>query len=424
MKPLNSLKGNFSPPGDKSISHRLALMSLIAKGSMQLSNFSSCDDVNTSLKAIEKLGCDVKKTSQEVIIRGANRRLTHGADIDCGNSGTTMRLLMGILSANRGIFHLDGDESLRKRPMERIAEPLRLMNAYIDTEDGKAPIRIMGGKLKGIEYELPVASAQLKSAILLAGFQAINSTTIIEPAPSRDHTERLFKELGATIIKKGNQITLKYLMWTQTDLVLPNSYYVPGDISSAAFFLCAAAILPDSDIIAEHVLLNPTRTGVLNVLKRMNARIEIDQKGEEPEPWGNVRSIFSSHLKACQIQADEIPSLVDEVPILSLVATQAHGTTIFHGVSELRIKETDRLSAIASELGKMGANITAEKDTLIIKGPTKLNPVPLLESYDDHRIAMTLRLAGLLSGQSPEIKGENCIAISYPNFHETLTQLS
>lgn len=414
-----SLKGAFSPPGDKSISHRFALMSLLAEGECRLTNCASGADVRSSLDAVSLLGSEVRYEADSVIIRGAYGATRTEAHIDCGNSGTTMRLLMGVLAGKRGEFVLDGDESLRKRPMERVAIPLRRMGAQINTTEGKSPVRIHGEQLTGITYELPVASAQLKSAVLLAGIQADASTSVKEMIPSRDHTERLIRLFGGTISSADGVVQVE-----QSSLVFPDSFYIPGDPSSAAFFLCAAAIVPESEVTAEGVLLNPTRTGFVQVLKRMGARLAIQPSREAAEPWGTVIASYSSQLAGCEVNAEEIPSLVDEVPILALVATQATGRTVFHGVGELRVKESDRLAAVASQLGLMGAHIVAGEDTLIIEGPTALKPAQHLDAFDDHRIAMTLRLASVLVGTDAQIEGERSVAISYPGFHDTLKGLN
>jgi 3-phosphoshikimate 1-carboxyvinyltransferase len=412
------LKGVFSPPGDKSISHRLALMSLLASGEVRLSNFSPCADVRSSLDAVTILGSQVRAAGDQVVIRGAQGRTVQNAKIDCGNSGTTMRLLMGILAGRTGEFILDGDESLRKRPMERVAVPLRSMGAEVLCTSGKCPITIRGGNLKGIDYNLPVASAQLKSAVLLAGIQAEGTTSVKEPILSRDHTERLLTLFGARVLGPDPALRVE-----RAALVLPESLDVPGDASSAAFFLAGAAIIPGSEVTAEGVLLNTTRTGFLGVLNRMGALMEIQRLEGAAEPHGVVKAWYSPSLKACRVEAGEIPSLVDEVPILALVATQATGTTVFDGVGELKVKESDRLAAVASQLGLMGAKIKTEGDSLIVEGPTPLKPVARLDAFDDHRIAMTLRLAGVLADADPNIDGESSITISYPGFHETLREL-
>jgi len=413
------LNGSFAPPGDKSISHRLALMAILASGSCEVSNCLPGEDVQSSLKALQCLGGQFETNDfVHVTITGLSGKTAASATIDCGNSGTTMRLITGILAGRSGHFVLDGDDSLRKRPMERIAIPIRKMGGQVETSDGKCPINIRGKGLNGIEYKLPVASAQLKSAVLLAGIQSSGKTLVIEPTVSRDHTERLLQQMGGIITRNGTTWTVE-----KSQLTLPDQFYVPGDPSSASFFLCAAAILENSSVTAQSTLLNPTRIGFLDVLKRMNINIDIQSKNDNAEPVGDIQVSTSDHIRSTIIETSEIPSLVDEVPILSLVATQAEGITIFKGVRELRIKETDRLEAISSQLNKMGANIEATEDTLIIHGPTPLKPVDHLESFGDHRIAMTLRLASLLTDTSPEIEEESCVRISYPDFHETLNQL-
>lgn len=413
-----SLKGAFSAPGDKSMSHRIALVSILARGETRVSNIAPGEDVRSSLNAVKLLGSGVRDDRDTIVVTGAEGVISKRATVDCGNSGTTMRLLMGILAGRKGEFILDGDDSLRRRPMERVAAPLRSMGAHVTCQEGRCPVRIGGGALVGFEYKLPVASAQLKSAVLFAGIQAEGDTRVIEPVPSRDHTERLLALLGADISAAGNSILVR-----KSSLALPESFRVPGDASSAAFFICAACIMPGSDVTAENVLLNPTRTGFLNVLRRMGAQVEIVPQGNEPEPWGTVRARFSPDLIACRISAEEIPSLVDEVPILALVATRAEGTTVFDGVGELRVKESDRLAAVAEQLGLMSARLRIEGDSLLVDGPAELKAPPELRSFGDHRIAMMLRLAGLAAGAEPAIEGEDSTSISYPGFHDTLKGL-
>ncbi len=329
-----------------------------------------------------------------------------------------MRLLMGILAGQPGQYVLDGDDSLRKRPMERVAAPLRRMGAAIELAAGKSPATIEGGDLRGIEFELPTPSAQLKSATLLAGVQASGATSVLEPIVSRDHTERLLTMMDAPLTKIRGGWRVE-----RGPLKFPAEFDVPGDSSSAAFFLCAAVILPGSEIIARNTLLNSTRSGFARVLLRMGASLNIETDREDPEPAGTITARYSRGLAGCRIDAEEIPALIDEIPILALAATQARGTTVFEGVGELRVKESDRLAAIAGQLGAMGARITAEEDRLIIEGPTPLKARRELDSLDDHRIAMTLRLAGLLTETEPAIRGEECVSISYPDFHEALRML-
>jgi 3-phosphoshikimate 1-carboxyvinyltransferase len=419
------LKGSFTPPGDKSISHRVGLFSLLARGGCLVENYSPCADCASTLAAVKLLGGQADFNGQGLMLTGIDGRLKSQAqahNVDCGNSGTTMRLLMGLLAGSPGPYVLDGDASLRRRPMERVATPLRLMGAAVDCTEGKPPVSIAGGGLTGITYDLPVASAQLKSALLLAGVRAAGETAVSEPAQSRDHTELLLKALGADIRREGG-----YWRVRRSALTLPDRLRVPGDASSAAFFLCAAAVMPASDVIAEGVLLNPTRTGFLEVLRRMGAQVEVIEQGREPEPWGRVRVVHGPELKGCEISGREIPLLVDEVPILALTASQAQGTTVFKDAGELRIKETDRLAAVAGQLGAMGADITVQGDNLVIVGPTPLRAAPGLDSLGDHRIAMTLRLAlGLalgLAGADAPIADEGCAAVSYPGFSRDLGML-
>lgn len=410
------LIGSFSPPGDKSISHRAGLFALLAKGQMRVSNYSPCQDCSSTLAAVALLGIEPRFTGDGLVLTGSQGRLRPGALVDCGNSGTTMRLLMGLLSGVPGHFVLDGDESLRRRPMERVATPLRLMGAAVECPQGRPPVSLKGGGLRGIDYDLPVASAQLKSALLLAGVQAEGSTFVGEPVKSRDHSERLLALCGANIRQEPGGWRVE-----RSDLTLPEQLRVPGDASSAAFFLCAAAITPGSEVTSQGTLLNPTRTGFLKVLARMGADLEIEEQGRVPEEWGRVSARYSAGLKACVVRPEEIPLLVDEVPILALVATQAQGSTVLKEVGELRVKESDRLAAVASQLGAMGADIRIVGEDLVINGPTPLKaPAGQLDSFGDHRIAMTLTLAGVLAGGALDIKDEDCAAVSYPGFRHDL----
>lgn len=413
-----SLVGSFSPPGDKSISHRIALLSLLARGMARVTNISPGGDVRSSLRAVAGLGVNVLAGGGSLAIKGSAGRFAQRAHIDCGNSGTTMRLLMGILAGTPGEFVLDGDSSLRNRPMERVAGPLRLMQARVETVSGRCPVSISGGSLQAIRCEPAVASAQVKSALLLAGVQAEGTTTITERVATRDHTERLLALCGAGIWRAERSWSV-----IRSELTLPESFHVPSDISSAAFFLCAACIIPGSRVTAQGVLLNPTRTGFLEVLRRMGANIRVEIRDQSPEPWGNVEVRFSSDLTACDIAGDEIPSLVDEVPVLALVATQASGVTRFREAGELRFKESDRIEALREQLSFLGARIAVDGDDLVIEGPNRLTAPYRLNSYGDHRTAMTLRLAALFANAEPVIDGEESVAISYPGFRDDLKGL-
>ena len=383
-----------------------------------VNNYSTGRDCLSSLEAVRALGVKVNLVDRGFTLEGMGGNLPARAELDCGNSGTTMRLLMGALAAGEGTYVLDGDESLRNRPMGRVAKPLEMMGAHINCTDDKPPVTIRGGELDGIDYDMPVASAQLKSALLLAGVRASGITNISEPAPSRDHTERMLNLCGGPVEKRNRTWRIR-----RASLTLPEEFRVPGDASSAAFFLCAAAMIPGSEITADGMLLNSTRIGFLKVLDRMGVVMKIHQMGREPEPWGSVTVKHSGNMVARSVPAKEIPGLIDEIPILALTATQAYGTTTFHGVGELRIKETDRIAAIVDLLSAMGAKVEASRDDLKVEGPVKLQPVERLDSFGDHRMAMTARLAGLAAGCNPEILNEDCVAISYPEFADTLKAL-
>lgn len=439
------LKGSFSPAGDKSVSHRIALFSLLANGVARVRNYSPGADCQSSLGAILALGCKVDRQddpanpgAQLLHIHGAHGKLVPEAGIDCGNSGTTIRLLMGILSGVAGRYTLDGDQYLRKRPMQRIATPLQKMGATISLQDGNCPLVVEGGSLRGVEYTLPVASAQLKSAILLAGLRADGATTVIEPVQSRDHTELMLKSFGATITHEGERIVIE-----PGTITLPGDFYVPADPSSAAFFLCAAALIPGSEVTAKGILLNPTRIGFLRVLERMGVQVEIIERSRVPEAWGDITVRYTPVLRAADITPEEVPSLVDEIPILALVAARAAGKSTFYHVNELRIKETDRLIAIRDELSKLGARISILEEngdsSLVVEGVEKLGAKAGMgfKSYGDHRMAMMLRLALLtadadasVAPSSPAglhstcaITEEECVAVSYPAFHRDLQTL-
>ncbi len=425
------LTGDFSPIGDKSISHRIALIAILAKGECKVSNFSTGEDCQSSLAAFTTLGGELKRSADNtrITIKGleGNIRDRGLTTIDCGNSGTTIRFLMGILSGlNHGSFRLSGDEYLSQRPMERIASPLRSMGADISTSADKPPVAISAAKLHGIEYTLPIPSAQLKSAILLAGLNASGSTRVIEPTPSRNHTELMLKACGADISCTAEGITV-----LASELTLPESFYVPSDPSSAAFFLTAAALIEGSDVTAKGILLNPTRIHFLRVLQRMGAAIEITERGKMPEAWGDINVKYNGRLSATNITPEEVPLLVDEIPILALAAALANGTSHYQGLAELRVKETDRLTAVKEELGAYGAAIEITADTspdsdgLKITGvPSLKRPEQFIDSRGDHRMAMTLRLANVLAETEIMIYKEECAAVSYPDFLQDLQRLN
>jgi 3-phosphoshikimate 1-carboxyvinyltransferase len=422
IEKINQLKGNISVPGDKSISHRSLILGSIAQGETRIYNFLNSLDCLQTFECMQSLGAEIELGEDNFIkIKGKGLYgLQEPKDmLEVGNSGTTIRLLAGLLSGQNFYSVLNGDHSIRKRPMKRVVQPLRLMGADIwGREDGQlAPLSIKGNLLNPLQYTLPVASAQVKSALLLAGLYAAGETIIKEPLPTRDHTERMLSIMQADIMISHQEIIIiggKFLKGTDI--------FIPGDISSAAYFIAAASILKDSQIVISQVGVNPTRTGIIKILKRMGAKINIlNYQIKSNEPQADLE-IEYSELKGISIMPEEVPFLIDELPLIALVATQAQGKTIVSGAKELRVKETDRLKAIVSELKKMGANIKEKEDGFIIVGPSKLQGAAC-ESFDDHRIAMSLAIAALLAEGKTVIKNSECIDISFPGFENTLQKL-
>jgi len=420
-----ALRGDYHPPADKSITHRALLLSAIAEGTSTISNPLSTGDCLSTLKALKTLGVSISVNRRHWTVRGG-RLQKPKSRIDCENSGTTMRLLAGILSSQNFDSILVGDRSLSKRPMKRILDPLRSMGAKLSAREGLfAPLKISGSKnLKPVKIKIPVASAQVKSSILLAGLSAKGTTTVIEPTKSRDHTERMLSKLGAKIhfSPEGRQDVPNLVSIHGPQVLKSFHLKVPGDFSSAAFFIAGAAILPDSRLIVRNVSLNPTRIGFLKVLERMGSDIRcIRLKSKNFEPVGDIE-IRTRSLKATKVTAGEVPLMIDELPILAVVASQARGKTVIRGAGELRVKETDRISAVASELGKLGARITELSDGFIIEGPTPLRGA-VCKTFGDHRIAMALAIAGLIAKGITTIQGFSCIDVSYPNFLNDLNAL-
>ncbi|MDR2199114.1 MAG: 3-phosphoshikimate 1-carboxyvinyltransferase [Deltaproteobacteria bacterium] len=415
------LIGKFTPPGDKSISHRLILFSILAQGEMLVKGLSNCEDVLASLKIFRQLGGRAEEERGGLRVWGLDRKIPEGEvyDLYCANSGTTIRLLTGILAGVKGEYVLDGDAQLRRRPMERVAEPLRQMGAKIETLAGKPPVKITGGALNPVEYLMRESSAQLKGAVLLAGFSAAGGpTTVVEKDHTRTHTERLLDYFGGRV----ESDRLRHTVYPGT-LALKESFDTPADPSSAAFFLTAAAFIPGSSVTAENILLSQARTGFLRVLERMGASVRITMTSDTPEPVGDVTVEYQGELSGTEVPSDQVPSLIDEIPILALAATRAGGETVFRQVDELRIKETDRLMSIRHQLGALGARVWIEGDDLHIEGPTSFIIPPSLDSGKDHRLAMTLVLALLAAGARTPILGEESIPVSYPTFHKDLSLL-
>ena len=413
-----SIKGEIEIAPDKSISHRALMISAVAEGTSRIKNFLKADDCISTMNCLKKLGVDIAEKDGGIIVKGRGLKLKRPSDVlDAGNSGTTVRLLSGILAGQNFTTKIIGDESLSKRPMKRIIEPLEQMGAKIKSNNGCLPVEIEGGNLKPINYESKISSAQVKSCILFAGLYADGITSFTEPEKSRDHTERMLKSFGADVVSDKNIVSVKGAAKLHSSDV-----FIPGDISSAAFFMVAAAIVKNSELKIKNVGINPTRTGIVDVLKRMGAKIEIENKREiAGESLADI-VVKSSELKSTNIERSEIPFLIDEIPIIAVAATQAEGITKITGARELRVKETDRLKAISSELKKMGADIQELEDGLIIKGPTKLKGAKV-NSYKDHRIAMSLAIASLVADGQTEITDKDCVNISFPKFFEILKKI-
>ena len=421
IRQARGIKGTITVPGDKSISHRGLLLGAIAEGTTTIHNLSSSVDVWSTWRCLKQLGVEIieKDDSLEVIGKGFYGLKPPSKRLDCGNSGTTMRLMTGILAAQPFKTTLVGDDSLNQRPMKRIIEPLTQMGAKIESQPGGlAPLTIYGSKLNATYYKSPVASAQVKSAILLAGLHARGTTTVNEPHLSRDHTERMLADFGVIVNRVGLSVSL------DGGKVLHGSEVrVPGDFSSSAFFIGAALIVPNSELTIKNAGLNPTRTGMLAILKHTGAKIEIEPyQQKSSEPVGDI-NVFTSRLNGIEIPPDLVPKLIDEVPILAVIATQAKGTTKLTGAKELRVKESDRLNAIVNNLSLMGVQIEELEDGFIIEGQQKLKGA-VVDSYGDHRIAMAFAVAGLIAEGETQIKNSECVEISMPNFFETLQEIS
>ncbi|MEH7546152.1 3-phosphoshikimate 1-carboxyvinyltransferase [Neobacillus bataviensis] len=419
---VNRLVGEVTIPGDKSISHRSVMFGSIAHGETRVTNFLPGDDCLSTISCFRKLGVTIEESEDELRIIGKGfEGLTEPSEVlDVGNSGTTIRLLMGILAGRPFFSSLVGDESIGKRPMTRVTVPLTQMGAKLDgRKNGDfTPISIRGGQLQSIEYQLPVASAQVKSALILAGLQADGVSTIIEPAETRDHTERMIRQFGGEITKDNQTIRVK-----GGQKLTASTIHVPGDISSAAFFLVAGAIIPGSEIVLKNVGLNPTRTGIIEVMQKMGAELEIVQaETNDFEPAGDL-IIKTSNLKGTVVEGNLIPRLIDEIPIIALLATQAEGTTIIKDAEELKVKETNRIDTVVQELRKLGADIEATDDGMIIHGKSKLTGGKV-SSHGDHRIGMMLAIAALLSENAVELERFEAISVSYPNFFTHLNILT
>ncbi len=420
-----SLQGRICVPGDKSISHRALMLGAIAQGETQIQGLLLGEDPRSTAACFRALGAEISELNTElVIVKGIGLgNFQEPVDVlDAGNSGTTMRLMLGLLASHPGrFFTVTGDSSLRSRPMSRVVKPLQQMGAQIWGRKGNtlAPLAIQGQALQPIHYHSPIASAQVKSCILLAGLNTEGQTTVTEPALSRDHSERMLRAYGAelSIDPDTNSVTI-----TGGAKLYGQTVIVPGDISSAAFWLVAGAIVPGSELVVENVGVNPTRTGILEALELMGADIQLENQREVAgEPVADIR-VRSGGLKSCTIAGDIIPRLIDEIPILAVAAVFAEGTTIIKDAEELRVKESDRITVMAQQLNKMGAKITELPDGMEITGGTPLVGAEV-DSHTDHRIAMSLAIAALNATGTTTIHRAEAAAISYPNFTNTLKEI-
>jgi 3-phosphoshikimate 1-carboxyvinyltransferase len=423
VEPAGSFVGHLAVPGDKSISHRALLIGALGEGETHVHGFGRSADTRSTIDAVRALGVQVDDVADdELIVHGVGVRGLQAPDepIDAGNAGTLMRLLTGILAGQEGRFEVTGDESLRTRPMDRIAEPLKRMGAKIETTNGLPPVVIQGSAaLKGIEYALPVASAQVKSAVLLAGLNAKRQTTVIEPAPTRDHTELMLEAAGAQVRRRPGSVSVE----RAGALRLPE-VIVPGDFSSAAPFIVAATLLAGSELTIHGVGLNPRRTGLLDVLERMGARISIFNRSKAGgEMIGDI-DVRSAELTATDVGPGEVPRLVDELPLFALAAGSARGVSHLTGAEELRLKETDRIETATTGLRALGVRIQARDDGFEVRGvPTR--PVGgRMPSNGDHRIAILGAVAGLVSREGTDVEGADAVAISFPGFFDLLDSVS
>jgi 3-phosphoshikimate 1-carboxyvinyltransferase len=422
--PTGPLRGSLRPPPDKSISHRAALIAAMGEGEASVRRYLDAADTRSTLAAVRGLGCRVfageLDGGLEASISGIGLQGCVSAAIDVGNAGTLLRLLPGWLAGQPGgTWELDGDDSIRRRPVDRIAEPLREMGATLSAREGRfTPLTVEGEPLRGIAYELPVASAQVKSCLVFAGLLAEGETRIVEPQPTRDHTERMLSAAGADVSRDGDTVVVRPVERLEVGEIA-----VPGDVSSAAFFLVAALLVEGSEVRLEGVGINPTRTGILTILERMGAEIEVDPDGEQGgEPVGTIVA-RSSGLHATEVGGEEIPLAIDELPLVALVACFAEGSTTIRDAVELRRKESDRIATVAAALNAIGGSVEPTEDGMVVEGAGGLRG-GRVDSHGDHRIAMLGAVAGLASRDGVEVEGMDAAAVSYPGFEADLASLA
>lgn len=418
---VHGLSGEVTVPGDKSISHRSIMLGSIAKGNTEVEGFLQGADCLSSIACFRKMGVEIENNGDKVLVHGRGLRGLKAPDsiLDVGNSGTTTRLMSGILAAQPFVSTVNGDASIQKRPMKRIITPLSQMGADIRSLRGNdcTPLEIHGTNLHGIHYDSPVASAQVKSAILLAGLYADGETSVTEPEVSRNHTELMFEEFGVDIRTEGKSVYVK-----PADELYAKKVIVPGDISSATYFLVAAAITPNSCVTVKNVGINPTRDGILRVLSDMGADVTVEKTfGEIGEPTADV-TVRTSDLKGCVVGGEVIPTLIDEIPAIAILACFADGETIIKDAAELKVKESNRIDVMVDNLKKMGADIEATEDGMIIRGGRPLHGA-VIDSHLDHRVAMSFAVAAMNAEGETEITGAECVDISYPGFYEDMRKL-
>lgn len=417
------LHGDLAVPGDKSISHRSVILSSISEGTSHINHFLASDDCISTINAFRAMGVEIDLDGDELTVEGVglNGLSKPENKLDMGNSGTTTRLLSGLLAAQKFTTNLIGDDSLSKRPMKRVSEPLSMMGANIETTDGHLPMTIHEGHIKAVKYELPMASAQVKSAIILAALNADKDSIIVEPQVTRDHTETMLNQFSDNVIERhGDEITVR----NQPKLTAQD-FNVPGDISSAAFFLVAATLVPNSYIVLKNVGINPTRTGIIDVLIKMGANIKLLNQSNGSEPTADIEVTYTPDLKPIDVTEESIPLMIDELPLVALLASRADGHSTITGAEELRFKETDRIKTVVMELQKLGIQITELPDGFSIDGSKNWQVVDSsLDSHGDHRIGMTLAVAALLLDTDVQLNGEDAISISYPQFFDHLKHLS
>ena len=417
------LKGSFELIGDKSISHRAVMFSSISKGHNKISNFLMGEDCLSTISCFRKMGVDIQIDGKDVYVKGNGLYgLKRPKEIlDVGNSGTTIRLMMGILAGNKFDATLIGDNSIAKRPMKRVTDPLRLMGCNIEGKDDAnyTPIKIYGGDLKAIDYHMPVASAQVKSALILASLYANDTSFIYEKVKSRNHTEIMLKSFGADINVENLKISVN-----PVNELFSQDIYVPGDISSAAFIIVSALITKGSEVIIKNVGLNETRTGIIDVVKNMNGNIEIiNERLVGGELVGDLLVRYTKDLCATTIDKDIIPRLIDEIPVIAVLATQAEGTTIIKDAQELKVKESNRIKSMVENLKILGADIEELEDGMIIKGKSKLNGGKI-KTFKDHRIAMAFSTLNLISDEKINLDNEDCINVSFPGYFDLIKSLT